>query len=343
MSSTEAGARALLLEMQVRLANGPYAALGLPSHATAADIRAAFLQLTKQFHPARFGRMSPEIQKMSNEVFLALRAAHDSIAKPATKPGIAGGRASSTTVNPASKPATPTRPFGVAITPTTRPGVPSTGRIPATPRPESGPGSFDPPTQPPQRQSQPLPVAKPGATPAPVVSRQHSPSSQPATRPISGNRVPTPAIGVPVRPAPQPASSGKTPPPQLTRSSSPPGAIRFPATPGRPANPTPGTQPAPQPGRSSSAGQTLEPQLAPILELMGMGMWDAAQAAIDTLASKNPQNRRYAALAAYSRGRRAQLEGNTRIAQIELQEALTLDPDLDIAKTAVAELYARRK
>jgi len=76
---------------------------------------------------------------------------------------------------------------------------------------------------------------------------------------------------------------------------------------------------------------------------MGMGMWDAAQAAVDSLVSRNPQNKRYGALGCYARGRRAQLEGRIRDAQIELQEALTLDPDLDVAKTAVAELYARRK
>jgi tetratricopeptide (TPR) repeat protein len=76
---------------------------------------------------------------------------------------------------------------------------------------------------------------------------------------------------------------------------------------------------------------------------MGMGMWDAAQAAIDALAAKNPLNKRYNALACYARGRRAQLEGNLRIAQIELNDALKLDPDLEPAKSAVAELYARRK
>ena len=38
-------------------------------------------------------------------------------------------------------------------------------------------------------------------------------------------------------------------------------------------------------------------QLAPFLELMGRGQWEQAQFAIDALAAKNPQSRRYQALA----------------------------------------------
>ncbi|MBA2540884.1 MAG: J domain-containing protein, partial [Deltaproteobacteria bacterium] len=148
MSPEEANARALLLEMQTRLSESPHIALGLPRNASATEIRSAFLQLTKTFHPARFGRMSTEIQRLSNEVFLLLRAAHDALAKP--KPT---GRANSTTATPTTK--TVTRPFGVPITPTTRPGVPTTGKPPT-----------ETPT-PPVRQTAQMPVVKPGATPPP--------------------------------------------------------------------------------------------------------------------------------------------------------------------------------
>ncbi|HSK01917.1 MAG TPA: J domain-containing protein, partial [Kofleriaceae bacterium] len=73
----------MLLAMQERLAGDPYVALGVAPTATAAEIRTAFLELTKTYHPARFGYMSPEVQKLSNEVFLSLRAAHDWIIRPA--------------------------------------------------------------------------------------------------------------------------------------------------------------------------------------------------------------------------------------------------------------------
>lgn len=329
MSSPEASARALLLDMQSKLAAGPHTALGLPTHATASDIRSAFLQLTKVFHPARFGRMTVEIQRLSNEVFLALRAAHDQIAKPQTKPS---GRSASTTAIPVTKQPATTRPFGVPVTPTTNPGT----RPPST-KPEPG-------TTPPHRSTQPMPttVGKPPAAAGPAVR------PTPMPPPSSGTRPPPqqpPSAGTKPPPQTPPPSAGTRPPPPQTptRASQPGGTIRFPTL-AKPASPT--APPAPttaRPAASSSTGATLDPELALILQLMGMGQWDAAQAAIDALVSKNPQNKRYAALACYSRGRRAQLEGNLRIAQIELNDALKLDPDLDVAKSAFAELYARRK
>jgi curved DNA-binding protein CbpA len=81
----EASARSVLAAMQDRLARDPASALGLVANATAEDVRAAFLQLTKRYHPVRFGRMAPDIQRLSNEVFLALRAAHDALGKAARR------------------------------------------------------------------------------------------------------------------------------------------------------------------------------------------------------------------------------------------------------------------
>lgn len=80
----EKQARHLLGEMQTRLARSSYDALEIPAGAAAPEqVRAAFFRLTKTFHPQKFARMAPEIQKMANEVFLSLRAAHDSLARPA--------------------------------------------------------------------------------------------------------------------------------------------------------------------------------------------------------------------------------------------------------------------
>src|SRR5262245_18062707 len=76
----ETRARAVLIAMLERLAGDPHAALGIPLTATASEIRTAFLELTKRYHPARFGYLSSELQRLSNEVFLSLRAAHDAIA-----------------------------------------------------------------------------------------------------------------------------------------------------------------------------------------------------------------------------------------------------------------------
>src|SRR5829696_7080838 len=78
----EALARAILAEMQDRLMGGPHSALGVSPQASPVEIRTAFLELTKIYHPVRFGRLSTDTQKLSNEVFLAIRAAHDAIARP---------------------------------------------------------------------------------------------------------------------------------------------------------------------------------------------------------------------------------------------------------------------
>src|SRR5215475_7195265 len=82
----EARARSALADMQERLARGPIAALGLTVSSTPEDARTAFLQLTKHYHPVRFGRMAADIQRLANEVFLALRASHDSVVKALRRP-----------------------------------------------------------------------------------------------------------------------------------------------------------------------------------------------------------------------------------------------------------------
>ncbi|MBA3397783.1 MAG: J domain-containing protein, partial [Deltaproteobacteria bacterium] len=79
----EKQARAALADMQARLARGPYDALGIQAGSVGAtEARSAFLQLTKIYHPARFARMAPELQRLANEVFLDLRTAYETLARP---------------------------------------------------------------------------------------------------------------------------------------------------------------------------------------------------------------------------------------------------------------------
>jgi tetratricopeptide (TPR) repeat protein len=42
-------------------------------------VRAAFLEVTKQFHPSRFARRDRDIVRQANEVFLRLKAAYDQL------------------------------------------------------------------------------------------------------------------------------------------------------------------------------------------------------------------------------------------------------------------------
>jgi curved DNA-binding protein CbpA len=190
----EASARSVLAAMQDRLARDPASALGLVANATADDVRAAFLQLTKQYHPVRFGRMALDIRRLSNEVFLALRAAHDALAKASRRP------------------------------------LPSR------------------------------------------VGRPHG-----TIRQAGGDQVVAPV------------------------------------------------------------------DEAAALDLLQRQQWDQARSVLHQLSARDPGSKRIRALMCYARGREAQLDRRVDDARVELQDALELDPDLQLAKTALTELFTRRK
>jgi hypothetical protein len=264
----EARAHAVLAEMQDRLISGPHSALGVSPQATPAEIRTAFLELTKIYHPARFGRLSTETQKLSNEVFLGLRAAHDAIARP-----VGGSPRPSAAIKPARQ----------------------SGPIP-TLRPP-GPTSVIPPVQ----TSGVMPVARP-PTPLAIQPRVTQPNAVQRTVPIK----PMPA-------AVKPNGSGPI------------------------QSPTPAQGLRAMPLKKPIDGE------ANVMELLHRGQWDAANAAIEQQLAKHPESPRYRSLQAYAKGRKAQLGGERDEARVELENALQLDPDLQLAKTALGELFTRRK
>lgn len=258
----EARARSALADMQERLARGPIAALGLTVSSTPEDARAAFLQLTKHFHPVRFGRMATDIQKLANEVFLALRAAHDHVARALRRP---------------TSPLPP--PGGAPISaPASGPG---NGRGQALPARAVRPPSHD---------TGERPVVPPGVPPTPA----------------SGPRPAVARPGAPLAPAP------------ATR---PPGAVR----------------------PIGSAPPVSARDEAAVLDLLQRQQWDQARTALHQLLARDPSSKRIRALEAYARGREAQLDRRLDDARVELQDALELDPDLQAAKTALTELFTRRR
>jgi hypothetical protein len=268
----EPTARSTLAAMQDRLARDPSSALGLDAHATADDVRVAFLELTKRYHPVRFGRMSLEIQKMSNEVFLALRAAHDTLAKSLRR---------------RSGPI-PTIGAGQGSAPVARPALAATA-----------------------------PAAAPRAMPAgPALPRTITPTASikaPVTRPLSAQLPATSS------PASRPPTAG----PRATGSF----PTAPPASAGHPAPPSP-------------AAAATE---AAVLDLLARQQWDQARSALHQLIARDPQSKRMKALMAYARGREAQLDRRLDDARVELHDALDLDPELSLAKTALTELFTRRK
>ncbi|MGE0548189.1 MAG: hypothetical protein AB7O24_10980 [Kofleriaceae bacterium] len=287
----EARARQVLGDMLERLNRGPHEALGVSFEATQSDIRSAFLALTKQYHPARFARMSSEVQRLANEVFLALRIAHDQLLKPAAKAP--------------QPPRTATPQPGAPLRP--RPSQP-----PATVRAGTVPGTTPPPN---------LKPASSELSRAASADRSARSSSRPPPEPI---RPPAPAID------------------RVARTSRPPDVAPIADASGRfPRAPT-ATPAAPTATTSAAAGPN-DRELAGVLDQLQRGQFEPAQRTLAALAARSPGSAKYKALIAYGKGREAQLARRVDEARVELQQALQLDPDLQLAKTALAELFTRRK
>jgi len=280
-------------------------ALGLEdSGATPESVRTAFLTLTKQFHPARFGRMSAPVQRMSNEVFLGIKAAHDLLMKSLGVPPRGGSTL-------------------------------QTGGMPVltaegTNRTQQRPGS------PPIRAASPPPAG---------------PSARPAAGPALPRTLTPTKPGLAVPPTPRP---GTPPPPATARLGTPP---QRPATPqGVQAHPSTqriGVPPAPTNPATTRTGEWQQLQrttpafderveLQQVLDALGQKNWAAAKALLNGLAARVPASKQYRALLAYTRGREAQTAGRGEDAVMEFQRALQLDPELQQAKSAMAELLRRR-
>ena len=297
----EKEARHLLADMQARLARSAYDALGIQGGAAGpAEARAAFLQLTKTFHPQKFARMSSDIQRMATEVFLGLRAAHDQLARPKNTNRQGSG------AYPAL--AKPTEASRSASSSTTLPRQAST--------PPARPTPVNLPNQPPPPSSAINPGTVRGVPPASGVSQQ------------------IPRVGQTAQA--RPPANASHPPRRVT----PVGGVPIP-----PSGPRPvvGAKPAtPATAGAKQAGATNEPELVGVYDLLQRGEWEAARTTLNALIALQPRPR-YRALLQYSLGREAQLARRLDEARVDLQAALEIDPELQLAKTALAELFTRRR
>jgi len=118
----------------------------------------------------------------------------------------------------------------------------------------------------------------------------------------------------------------------------------------RPAAPQPAARPGAPAGsaRAATAAAPAPAAAGPrdesvVLDLLSRQQWDQARTALHQLSARDPGSKRLRALACYARGREAQLEGRVDDARVELHDAVDLDPELQVAKTALTELFTRRK
>lgn len=350
MGDDEARARATLNEMQFRISEGPYTALAISETASADEVRAAFLALTKQYHPARFGRMSTDVQRLSNEVFLGIKAAHDQLMKQlggALRGGVSqtgtmpvlrpeGSGRAPTGQNPAlTRPTTQPVPRGAdrpstpaisrtltPLQPVTRTSTPSGGipQIGRTPTPQGMPPQARPSTPSPSQPARP--------------STSHPGSSQPVRSSTPAPARTTPPMGTPIQRPTTPVGARPGTPPVMR--------------PGTPPTARPTTPPAPtsyNPDTVRHAGVPAFDERAAHREAMiqlNEQEWSNARQTLQSLAQHRPQSKNYGALLAYARGREAQKLGRASEAALEYQRALELEPDLAMAKQALAEVQRRR-
>lgn len=73
----------------------PWSALGISAGADEAQVRGAFLRLTKAYHPNRFARSSHEVARLANDVYLRIKSAYDELVEAADRRRAQDRRASS--------------------------------------------------------------------------------------------------------------------------------------------------------------------------------------------------------------------------------------------------------
>lgn len=305
----EVQARQLLLAMQERLSRDPFEALGLTNSDPGA-VRTAFLALTKIYHPARFARMSPDVQRLSNEVFLGLRGAHDQLTRAQVKVA-----ARTTAVLPTVKQPTTGAPVPGGRTPT--------GAIPVV-RPAPPAATASASAAPPRTGTQGQVVRSP--MPAPTTARTTT-GSTPVARPGAQTTQPMRPMGNPSDPARPPSRMPSSSPPPASGQTPATSSARFAAV----ARPATGT----------SAGGA-DGEVAAIHELLVQDRLTDARMRLEALVARNPSPK-HQAMIHYAKGREAQLAGRRDEARLELLDALDLDRELQLANTALSELLSKRK
>jgi tetratricopeptide (TPR) repeat protein len=328
-------ARALLEQMRLRLERGAHAALGVPEAASLPVARAAFLQLTKTYHPAKFAREAPDVVRQANEIFLALRAAYDQVTQQGRRasqvmPASAAIGRSTGSVAARAGGGSPPPPIG-------QPGSQPLATQPSAPSATSSSSSL-----PAAAAAPPVVSLKPAvATPAGSSAQRQpaKPSPSPAAKPGSGT---VSGVGAPprldrpqqvgARPGAAPATPGAPAP-----SAAPAGAVPAPARAPAPAAVVKGTTQLPKLSDGVAPGSE-EADLEIAMHYIKRKQWSDARKQLHALAARVPADKRYRALLSYARGREQQDDGRHDEARAEFNRALQLDPDLYMAKNALQQL-----
>lgn len=186
--------KALLSEAESLRKLNPFLVLGIGYEATDADVRAAFGELTKRYHPDLFARYeSTQLRQVAAEIFILIRDAYRRLGDETGRAQALG--ALGRTAAPRALPFRAPTASPIPVAPPPRKA--GTGQQPPLPRPEAiPPRAHTDPTKPPP--SGDATTVRPGETPT-APPRQH---------------VSTPPMAVPVRP-PARVAPKPTPPPAV--------------------------------------------------------------------------------------------------------------------------------
>lgn len=347
--------RALLAEAESLKKLNPFLVLGVGYEATDSDVRGAFGELTKRYHPDRFARYeSAQLRQVAAEIFILIRDAYRKLGDADGRSGVlaALGKTPAPRAVPSPRPASQP---GIQSKPPMPPMLNATPRMVTDHR--SGPiavvRSPDPPTLKPE--TNPIPAeafpsvrAPTGAIPKVEPAHGAAPRTSPLPsilRPPTAQAPKLPSDGAPERPTPEPPRAQSEPPvrptptPPLERSGT--GAHPKPNPDGAPARPTPplgrpATGLVPKPTKPLEAQpNTDEPNVD---ELVEAGRVDDALTAYRTLAKRHPNDRTYRAGIELCEGLHALAQRDRLEAAQRFEAALEIDPSNERAARELAEM-----
>jgi len=307
--------RALEAEVESLRKLNPFLVLGVGYETTDADVRAAFGELTKRYHPDRFARyQSQKLRQIAAEIFILIRDAYRKLIDDKSRAIVLAALGPKQLPRAASDPGTP-RP---------RIATPPKG-IPAMPRPE-------------RVSVPPITSARP-PTPVPVPTTDEQRKHDAPTNPGK--------YDAPTNPSGKTAELANTelakaehlaiPAAQVDKKSGPIRTIPA-AAPARPPAvtvPMSGTRPASVPSPEPAADNDETAALEAMIE---DGKLDEALAGYRALAKKSPQDRAHRAGIELCEGLKALVQRDRLEAAQRFEAALELDPSNERAARELADM-----
>ena len=294
--------RALEAEAESLKKLNPFLVLGVGYETTDADVRAAFGELTKRYHPDRFARyQSTNLRQIAAEIFILIRDAYRKLADEASRNVVRNTLGRTVVAPPAPKrpPATPPR---IPTHQIQRVAVPPSPRATSEPKPDA-PNANNPPVLHGPHDA----PTNPSAASAAIASTQLAKASD----------VPAPAHVVDRK-------SGPVRSPVMTTPIPP--SEKFP-------------MPDPNPRRPATGPTAAVPEDSSGLEmLIDEGKLDEALAGYRTLAKKSPQDRGARAGVELVEGLKSLAVRDRLEAAQRFESALEIDPSNERAARELADM-----